>query len=87
MLADLAPICQLVFPELPIPFALFSGLFEFAVAFGLDLFGPAFQFVFRRDVTDAAVQADRVVFFDEFADHSPSLFQRERRLGADALDF
>ena len=59
MLAVFAAICQLDFPELAVPFSLFSCLFQFAIPLGLDLFGPPFQFILRSNVADAAVQADR----------------------------
>ena len=87
MLVLSTPICQLVIPELPIPFALFSGLFQLAVALSLDLFGPAFQFVLRRDVTDSTVQPLIIVIGHKLGNNSPSLLQRKWRLGADALDF
>ena len=48
--------------------AAFAGLFQFAVAFGVDGVAASGQDVVRGDVTDGAVQPDGVVMEDEVAD-------------------
>ena len=48
--------------------ASFAGVFEFAVAFGVDGVASSGEDVVGCDVADGAVQADGVVMEDEVAD-------------------
>ena len=67
--------------------ATLSRCFEFAIPFGKDLFVPAFEFGQRRDISDAAVQADFVVMPDILLDESSRLVQRQRRVKPQTLPF
>ena len=63
------------------------GLGQLPLPLGPDLLLTTGQLVRGRDVTDRAVQADRVVVRDELGEQSPSVFQAQRRLDSDALSF
>ena len=60
-------------------------LVEFAFALGEDAIGASREFVFRRDVTNRAVQTDCVVNVNEFVNEPPCGDERERRFRTDAL--
>ncbi len=63
-----------------------SSGFELGVTGGEDLFGSSLELIIRGEVADGAVPADGVVVADIIG-HDPSgILQRQRRLGADALD-
>src|SRR6202042_2134029 len=61
------------------------GLGQLPLPLGPDHLLPAGQLVRGRDVTDRAVQADRVVGLHELGEPSPSVLQAQRRLDSDAL--
>src|SRR5262245_23711306 len=63
------------------------GLGQLPLPLGPDLLLPTGQLVRGRDVTDRAVQADRVIVLHERGEQSPSVFQAQRRLHSDALPF
>jgi len=65
--------------------ALFAGLGQFAIAFGMDLLVASFEFVLGGDVTDGAVQADGVVVVDIIGDENTGLVEGQWHLDADAL--
>ena len=51
----------------------------------MDLHASALQHIFRRNVSDRAVQALVVIVSDVLAGHRPAFLQRQRHAGPDAL--
>src|SRR5512142_2034924 len=54
------------------------GLGQLPLSLGPDLFLPTRQLVGGRDVTDRAVQADRVIVLRELSEQSSGVFQAQR---------
>jgi hypothetical protein len=67
--------------------AALASLGQFAVALSEDFLVPTVEFVFGRDVTDGAVQADQIVIGHVLGDEAACLLQRQRHFDADALAF
>src|SRR5512135_151075 len=63
------------------------GLGQLPLSLGPDLLLPTRQLIGGRDVTDRAVQADRVIVLRELGEQSSGVFQAQRRLDSDALPF
>ena len=71
--------------SLPDEFTAFAGLGQLAIAGLENRLSPAIEHVLGSDVADGAVQANGVVAFDIIGDHAAGIFQRQRRLAADAI--
>ena len=73
--------CSLDRARFPAP----KRLVEFDFALVENGLGSTFEFVFRSDVADCAVQPNVVVIFGELADNPPRVSERKRRFWADAF--
>ena len=65
--------------------SLLARVFEFSIAFVVNVFLSPFEFVLRGHVTDGAVQTPRIVVLDVVGDEPFGVVEGQRRSGSNAF--